>query len=490
MAEGGSGTPELMRLRIHGGKRFIRAVSSAAAGVAEGLDFGRDDVERVRSVVQSLCLDVIECHFDDPSEADFTLIVGERHGALIVRIEDEGLPYSIGRFSLEGETLVGRRHADDRADALRLESRGGGGNALELTLCRRARDQTELEQEEHPGTTPVDADAPITVRALTAADAPGLARCVYRCYGYTYTNDFIYYPDQVLSLIDRNLLRSFVGVSPNGEVVGHSGILREQVDARVAESGMALVDPRYRSHHLLGSIISHQAEAVHEFDLVGIYADAVTVHPITQKANVAIGACETGLLLAEIPEFTRFRGFDDEPRDRGSVVVYYRATGEAPAREVFLPRRYRALLKSIYRQLGLRRTLLDPKPGTTSVRSSLHVELKRRRGLARIEVECAGTDLEAEVGHRFRELCLQRLDVIHLDLPLGNPMAMAAVGNLCKLGFFFGAVIPELHNGDVLRLQYLNNVALDPDRLVLYTDEAKRLLEAILADRQRRPDSS
>jgi len=41
-----------------------------------------------------------------------------------------------------------------------------------------------------------------------------------------------------------------------------------------------------------------------------------------------------------------------------------------------------------------------------------------------------------------------------------------------------------------LRLQYLNNVALDPDRLVLYTDEAKRLLEAILADRHRRPDSS
>ncbi len=69
-------------------------------------------------------------------------------------------------------------------------------------------------------------------------------------------------------------------------------------------------------------------------------------------------------------------------------------------------------------------------------------------------------------------------------------MAMAAVGNLCKLGFFFGAVIPELHSGDVLRLQYLNNVALDPDRLVLYTDEAKRLLKAILADRHRRPDSS
>jgi serine/threonine-protein kinase RsbW len=483
MAEGASETPELLRLRIHGGRRFVGAVSSAAAGVAEGLDFGRDDVERVRSVVGSLCHDVIESHFDDPRDADFTLIVRERRGALTVRIEDEGLPYPVDRFSLDGQTLVGRRHTEGWADALRLESRGAGGNALELTLRRSALDQTQLEHEEDPGTTPVDADAPITVRALTAADAPSLARCVYRCYRYTYSNDFIYYPDQVLSLIERDLLRSFVGVNPDGEVVGHCGIIRDHPDARVAESGMAVVDPRYRNHHLLGAIKSHQVEAVRELDLVGTYADAVAVHPITQKANVAIGARETGLLLAEIPEFTRFRGFDDEPCQRGSVVVYYHPTGEAPPRESFPPPRYRALLESIYRKLGLRRTLSEPKPSGASARTSVHVEVKGRRGLARIEVESAGCDLVAEVCQRFRELCLQRLDVIHLDLLLGDPTAMAAVDDLCELGFFFGAAIPELHGGDILRLQYLNNVALDPDRLVLYTDEAKRLLEGILADR-------
>jgi serine/threonine-protein kinase RsbW len=484
MAERGIETPELLRLRVHGGSRFVGAVASAAAGIAEGLDSDRHDVERVRSVVGSLCHDVIEHHFDDPKEADFTLIMGERHGALTVRIEDEGLPYPVDLFSLDEETLVGRCHAKDGVGSLRLESRGIRGNALELTLSTNPQHQAELEREEDPGTAPVDADAPITVRELTASDAPGLARCVYRCYGYTYANDFIYYPDQVLSLIERDLLRSFVGVTPSGEVVGHSGIVRDRPDSRVAESGMAIVDPRYRNHHLLGSIKSHQVEAVRELDLVGTYADAVTVHPITQKANVAIGARETGLLLAEIPAFTQFRGFDEEPRERGSVVVYYHSTGDAPLREVFLPRRYRALIESIYRRLGLRRALLDPKPGGAPTRSAVHVDVKGRRGLARIEVEIGGSDLEAEVVQRFRELCLRRLDVIHIDLPLGEPTAMMAVDGLCELGFFFGAVIPELHGGDVLRLQYLNNVALDPNRLVLYTDEARRLLRTILADKR------
>jgi serine/threonine-protein kinase RsbW len=55
---------------------------------------------------------------------------------------------------------------------------------------------------------------------------------------------------------------------------------------------------------------------------------------------------------------------------------------------------------------------------------------------------------------------------------------------LAALGYFFGGLVPDLWHGDVLRLQYLNNVDLDPDRIVLYTREAKQLLDLILADRR------
>ena len=474
---------EILRIRVHGGRRFAGVAASAAAGVAQGLDFDPRDAERVRSVVDSLCLDVVRFHFDDPREADFTVIVQEARGGLRVRIEDEGLPYPVDHFSLDEGSLAGRRLSHGAADSLRFESRGIGGNAVELTVRRSPHHETHFQRQADADADPVDADAPIAVRSLTPGDAPGLARCVYRCYGYTYANDFLYYPDQVLSLIERNLLRSFVGVSPGGEVVGHSGIIRDHRESRVAESGLAIVDPRYRHHHLLESIKSHQVQAIRDLDLVGTYADAVALHPITQKANVAIGARETGLLLAEIPEFTTFRGFDEAPRQRGSVVVYYHSVGEAPARELFVPPRYRDLLESIYQRLGLKRTLSDPKPPPASGPSAVHLDVRERRGLARIEVEAAGPDVGAEVAQRLRELCLHRMDVIHLDLPLGNRTAMAAIDAFTELGFFFGAVIPELRAGDVLRLQYLNNVDLDPNRLVLYSDEAKLLLQAILADR-------
>ncbi len=486
-------TNELVRIRVGGGKPFVGATVAAVAAVVEELDFTPADVERVCSVVKSLCRDVIECHFDDPQEADFTMILREDRAALTVRIEDEGIPYPLDHFSLDDGSLIGRRLAHGGADSVRCESRGVGGNAVELTVRRSPHHQTHLKQQqesEQEPTAMVDADAPITVRELTPDDAPGLARCVYRCYGYTYANDFIYYPDRVLALIDRNLLRSFVGLNPDGEVVGHSGIIRDHPESWVAETGMAVVDPRYRHHHLLESINSQRQQAIREMGLLGTYADAVAVHPITQKANVRIGACETGILLAEIPEFTTFRGLAERPHQRSSVVMFYHPVGEAPLRQVFLPPRHKALLESIYRRLGLRRTFHDMSPRDTadpgmSAGSSVHVELNERRGLARIEVESAAEDVVTSVAHRSREVRRQRFDVIHLDLSLGDRMAMAAVDNFAELGFFYGAVIPELREGegDVLRLQYLNNVNLDPDALVLYSDEAKRILRAILADR-------
>jgi len=481
----GSGHParELLRLRLAEGSRFVGVAASAAAGVAEGLGFGPEDVERVTTLVEALCLDVVECHFDEPAQAEFSVSVLEHHGGLRVRIEDEGLPYPVDRFSLDDSTLLGRRHVQGGADSLRYESHGLGGNALELRIERAPHRQRHLAADEAPTGPPVEDDAPIRIQALTSREAPGLARCVYRCYGYTYGHAFVYYPDQVLSLIERGLLRSFVALDPEGEVVGHSGLLRDHPESPVAESGIGLVDPRYRRHHLLHSLKAHQAEAIAELGLIGTYADAVAIHEITQKANATIGARETGVLLGEIPEFTVFRGFEDRPRQRGSVVVYYHALGEAPPRDLFLPERLRGLLESIYDRLELRRRFRAVSSVGRGDPSALHVEVDARRGVARIEIEAAGPDLAAQVTQRLRELCRQALAVIHLDVPLGDAGAVTAVEGFAELGFFFGCVIPELRGGDVLRLQYLNDVELDPDRLVLYTDEAKQLLRAALSDR-------
>lgn len=477
---------ELLHLRIRDGLRMLPVAAGMASQTAIELGFRQQDADRVQSVVALLCADIVESHFDDPSEADFTIVIGERGGSLIVRIEDQGLPYPVDHLHLEDGGLLGRQHAHGHAESIRFENRGLEGNLVELTVSRDPRHEEELGGNHPEDTSPVAGDAPITIRPLLPEDAPGLARCVYRCYGYSYASDFLYYPDQILAMIEQRLLRSYVGLSADGEVVGHSGLLRETESSLVAESGMGLVDPRYRHHHLLESLKAQQSQAVDELDLVGIYVDAVTVHPITQKVNAELGALETGILLAEIPSFTHFKGFEEKAGERGSVVVYYRSVGESREQTVYAPARYRELIDSIYTPLGLTRThvaLEDFHLSDVTDASNVHVEIKGRRGLGRIEVTRGGYDLEPVVEKLLRELCRKHLDVIHLDIPLGDPVAMASAEAFARMGFFFAAVIPELRGGDVFRLQYLNNIDADVESIVLYTDRAKELLSAIMQDR-------
>jgi serine/threonine-protein kinase RsbW len=51
------------------------------------------------------------------------------------------------------------------------------------------------------------------------------------------------------------------------------------------------------------------------------------------------------------------------------------------------------------------------------------------------------------------------------------------------LGFFFSGVIPEMSQGDMLRLQYLNNVDMDLENIQVASDFGKELLDYVIKSR-------
>ena len=48
-----------------------------------------------------------------------------------------------------------------------------------------------------------------------------------------------------------------------------------------------------------------------------------------------------------------------------------------------------------------------------------------------------------------------------------------------KMGFFFAGILPLALVGDALILQYLNNVRIDYDKIVLYTEEARQIRDYV-----------
>src|SRR5690606_25554596 len=119
-----------------------------------------------------------------------------------------------------------------------------------------------------------------------------LARCAFRCYGYTYSTDNFYFPERVSDLIRSGLMVSVVALNPEGEIIGHLSVNKETPDAPVGESGQAIVDPRFRGGGILKKMKALLRSHNRDSGLFGSYGEAVTVHPYSQRVALSGDAFE------------------------------------------------------------------------------------------------------------------------------------------------------------------------------------------------------
>ena len=322
---------------------------------------------------------------------------------------------------------------------------------------------------------------------MTEDDAVALARCIDRAYGYTYA-DFIYYPDRIAEMLREGLMVSCVAVNEAGEIVGHLALLRNGAGAVIAESAAAVVDPRYRGHALFKTMKVFMAAEAARRGLLGLYSEAMTLHPFTQKGNIALGAHETGLMLAYVPGDVNTRKIDTSPQgERAALLLYYLRTNPEPHRTVHTPPHHRAILEDICGRIGLDRRFADPPASAPpfAEMTRLDVQVRPELGVATITVRDCGEDAARQIRHHLTGLCRRKIDAIYLDLPLGDPATARLCASGEAAGFFFAGMIPEYGHGDVLRLQYLNNLDIRMEGIVVVSEFGRRLLDHVAAERRR-----
>ena len=327
---------------------------------------------------------------------------------------------------------------------------------------------------------------------MTPDDAVAVARCTYACYGYTVPDDYLYCPDHLREMLLGGLLEVCVGATADGEIV--SCLTREltRPGAPVGYLGEGMVEPRFRGHRLLEQMLTFLMRGAAAQQMLGLYAEAVTVHPFSQKSNLALGAFETGVQLADEAPTVVFKQIDaGAPAKRTATVLHYFKTGDAPPRTVHPPAHHRAMVERIYARGGLPRSMADPA-GTAELGdgAQVRVEVFPVWSEAALRVTAYGRDLPELVAFRLRELRLRRIDWISLDLPLSDPAARLACAPLEALGFFFAGIIPELDGDDVLRLQYLHDVEADVDSVQIASDFGTELFAYVVAAMRARPEVS
>ncbi len=480
----------LARLTVLADPRFLPTLVDLAADIATTVGLGREEARKLDLVLSEVFCNIVEEGYQGDTSQSLDVTLSLRGHALVVAVEDTGLPLDYRRLQEGRNSRFASILQAGYVDQVHFMNRGPYGNRVELIRELPAEDFRDKADPKEHQTTVEAAEAhpeePIATRPMKPEEAAELARLVYRCYGYTYPGEFIYYPEKVKAQQRAGLMKSYVACNRRGELIGHLAMTFPRPGARVVESGQAVVDPRYRGHGLFQRMKLQARDDVAAHQVVGIYSEAVTVHPYSQKGSLDVGAHEVGFLLGYTSGTISFRNISEgeRPRRQSVAFLYLTALAHEPA-TVFLPEPYRDLAQGIYEAAGIQRIVAaDQGTGPAGLPAAGHltVSLRPDHNQAILTVDVLGRDQLDSIRSHLHELRLQRVDCIYVDLPLAQAGAGALGAKLREIGFFFGALIPEFGRGDVLRLQYLNNVDIVPSDIHTASDAGRTLLATILED--------
>jgi hypothetical protein len=332
-----------------------------------------------------------------------------------------------------------------------------------------------------------NADLDFRFRFLQPGEGHVLSEAIRVAYGGSYDVRWVYDEAEVNARLESGTYVSCVAETTEGELLCHEGMSLAAPGDAVAHSGQAVTMPAARGQHLFTRTKRFLMDWAQEQGLAGMFSEATAAHPYSQKANVELGAHETGFLLGWIPASVSNDAAADQKPKRQSAALFYTKLNDGHERTVYAPPPHHGIIGQTLELCELRGRLAGPSADCAlPERTDLHVEVDVDHNLALITVRTPGADLEAAVGAERHHLFHTRdLDAIYLDLPLENPATALVADHLEQLGVSYAGVFPNHRvDGDVLRMQSLHRVRVSADDVATASDHGRELLNYVLADTQ------
>ena len=481
-------------VRLPNNLSLIPAVISYAGAVAEIIGFTHVEVKRIQLALEEACLDVLNNSFIPDEESEFDVKFFKRLDGIEIHVHDMGLPYdpsiapvydpsgNLLEQDLEG---LGSFLIKKTMDEYRFNNLGIKGK--EVVLIKYFDSPYIKDELDIPLSAeivkPPDSKAPVEqinfdIRLMKPNEALEVCRCIYDCYGYSYANENIYYPERVVAMNQERKLLSALAVTPDGEIGGHFALI--YYSNLPAEVGIAVTKKKFRGQGFarqLGEFLEMEAR---KDGLRGLQIKEVTAHPYTQKFCIKLGYKDCGLLLAHSPQSLSFKGIADTLKQRNSDVLGFKYLVPPEPRKIYAPERHKEMILTLFNNIGDDiECVTDGIPTATKEQCVTEVKVHSLRSLAEINIKEIGQDTIPVLRQEMRKLFIDKIEVFELYLSLNDPMAPVIVPQLENLGFIFTGILPETALGDAIIMQYFNGVHIEYDLIVLVTDVAKQLLEYI-----------
>ncbi|VBB07318.1 acyl-coa n-acyltransferase [Lucifera butyrica] len=328
-----------------------------------------------------------------------------------------------------------------------------------------------------------------SLRAMSKADVMDVVGLIRDSYGDSYFYKQFYDPREIIHANQCGRLTSVVAVTGDNQLIGHMALLRTEDDPQIVEPVMAVVKTGFRNGGVLTGLaeylyINRNPELFEE--VKGIYIPPVTKHIFSQRQVYNHGFKDCGIWLGYLPD-AQFKEINVSPLQRLTLVLTYMYLEQPGSIIIYPPPRHKEMIAKLFKNIGVPyvqcRLLPKDLQNYFHTESLLKVKVSNALGQAILKIIHYGPHVISEIHTKINELSQRNLSVIHLYLSLNNPLTGYLTPEFEKMGFFFAGIMPGTACNDTLILQYLNNTAVNYDKILLFSAMAQEILGYIIAKR-------
>jgi anti-sigma regulatory factor (Ser/Thr protein kinase)/GNAT superfamily N-acetyltransferase len=481
-------------LRMPNNEHLVPALLSYAAEISKIAGFASRDSYKIQLAVEEACLNLMKTSFLPGEEGVYDVDFIQRLDGIEIHIHDMGLPYDpsltpdydpkadLMEQDMEG---LGSFLIRETMDEYRFNNLGVKGKEVVLIkyfdtprIASEQEEPKEAEVVKPPEPRKPVEQIPFNIRQMQPDEALEVCRCIYDCYGYSYANENVYFPERLAAMNQEGKLLSSVAVTPTGEIGGHFAIIFHE--KLPAELGIAVTKKKFRGQGFAKETAVFLEKRAISLGHKGMQVKEVTAHPYTQKFCMKLGYMDCGLLLGHSPKSLSFKGIADTLKQRNSDVLGFRYFIDPVPRQLYIPDQHNEMILRLYKNIGVDAESIhssDAEP--TTEQGIMEVKVHSLRSLAELLIFEIGKDTIHVLRQEMRKLFIDEIQVFELYLSLNDPMTPAMVTKLEQMGYVFTGILPETQMGDALIMQYFNGVYIDYDQIVLVSELAQELLEYI-----------
>jgi len=489
---------DVLKLSIPGKLPYFPIARLFVQETAGMFGFEGDDLYKIVLAMEEAVTNVMKHAFEDDEHDTIDILCERVPLGMKIIIREKGIPFDpeqlpeytpavdLESISTSGMGIFLMRESMDEVSFHNLGMDGKETHLVKYLPVKNIEEYLtgeEMKQEKVAPAEPIKGKIDYDVRRMNHSEAIEISRCAYKSHGYTFFDDHIYYPDRLIELNKSEQMISAVAITRENVFMGHAALMYPSPKDRIAELTFIFVNREYRGQGCMVKLSDFLFNCPKIYTLDGIYVYSVTNHEFTQRGVRGFGIHDCGLLLASSPETWVFKGIAGENPQRISVALSFKYLSKPEPLKLYPPPHHLDMIRILYDHIAARdhcfSTPENPETAFSNETAVIGTELMTTENCAEIHVFRYGANILRETKKIVRDLCLKHVAAIQLFLPLQDPMTYLLTEEFESMGFFFSGILPMSRVGDSLILQYLNNVVIDYDKIVLHTALAKEIREYI-----------